>query len=140
MANQLVRILLVEDNPGDAGLFRVSLDEVGSDSFTYELTHVVRLVEALAYVEKSPFDLVFLDLSLPDASGIEAVIRMRDTAPNLPIVVMSGLLDENVADETRRLGAAAFLVKGQAEGTMLGRVIDRAMGRNRLETSPKRHV
>ena len=137
MANQLVRILLVEDNPGDAGLFRISFDEMGSESFTYELTHVVRLVEALAYVEKSPFDLVFLDLSLPDASGIEAVIRMRDTAPNLPIVVMSGLLDENVADETRRLGAAAFLVKGQADGTMLGRVIDRAMGRNRLETSPR---
>jgi hypothetical protein len=49
---------------------------------------------------------------------------------------MSGLLDDNVADEAKRLGAAAFLVKGQVDGAMLGEVIDRAIGGHRLETSP----
>lgn len=125
-----IRLLLVEDNPGDARLIRESLREAASLDFT--LTHAERLSEALQRLEEAPADLVLLDLSLPDAHGIETVRRMLDAAPELPIVVLTGLADETVAMQAVQAGAQDYLVKGTVEGPTLVRAIRYAMERRHL--------
>ena len=127
-----VRILLVEDNPGDARLLRFSLEE--AQSLRFELVHAPRLSEALEHVRDGAFDVVLLDLSLPDAHGMETVRRMLQAAPAVPIIVLTGLTDETVAVQAVQAGAQDYLVKGTVEGGPLARAIRYAMERKRLET------
>ncbi len=127
-----VRILLVEDNPGDARLLRETLRDAGS--LRWELTHAGRLSEALEAVARDGTDVVLLDLSLPDAHGMDTVARMLEAAPAVPIIVLTGLADETVAVHAVQAGAQDYLVKGTVEGATLGRAIRYAMERKRLET------
>jgi signal transduction histidine kinase len=127
-----VRILLVEDNPGDARLLRYTLEE--AQSLRFELVHASRLSEALERVRAEPTDVVLLDLSLPDAHGMDTVARMLEAAPSVPIIVLTGLADETVAVHAVQAGAQDYLVKGTVEGATLGRAIRYAMERKRLET------
>src|SRR3990172_7642586 len=80
-----IRVLHVEDNPGDARLMREILHDAGSAQF--EITLVERMDEALERLEEGEFEVVLLDLSLPDAHGLETVHRMCTAAPQTPIVV-----------------------------------------------------
>jgi sigma-B regulation protein RsbU (phosphoserine phosphatase) len=125
-----VRLLLVEDNPGDARLLRESLREV--ESLDFDLTHVGRLSEALRTLAADAVDLVLLDLSLPDAHGLETVSRVLAAAPEVPIVVLTGLADETVAVQAVQAGAQDYLVKGTVEGPTLARSIRYALERRRL--------
>jgi CheY-like chemotaxis protein len=100
-------ILLVEDNPGDARLLREVLrdgDGEGGEPAAV-VVHVERLGDAGAVLAARPVDAVLLDLSLPDARGLDTVLRMRALAPALPIVVLTGLADEAVAVEAVQAGA-----------------------------------
>jgi signal transduction histidine kinase len=126
-----VRILLVEDNPGDARLLRFTLAE--AESLRFELVHAARLSEALDHVREGPADVVLLDLSLPDAHGMETVTRMLDAAPAVPIIVLTGLTDETVAVQAVQAGAQDYLVKGSVDGGTLARAIRYAMERKRME-------
>jgi signal transduction histidine kinase len=127
-----VRILLVEDNPGDARLLRYTLQE--AQSLRFELSHAERLSDALDRVRAEPADVVLLDLSLPDAHGMDTVARMLEAAPAVPIIVLTGLADETVAVHAVQAGAQDYLVKGTVEGATLARAIRYAMERKRLET------
>jgi signal transduction histidine kinase/DNA-binding NarL/FixJ family response regulator len=133
MSDASIRILLIEDNVGDAGLLRAAFNEVSTDNFSFRVAHVDRLTHALESLAKDPFDLVLLDLSLPDTRGIDTVVRVRDAAPSLPIVIMTGLDDENVAIEAMRQGAQDYLVKGQVDSGMLVRAMRYAIERKRIE-------
>jgi sigma-B regulation protein RsbU (phosphoserine phosphatase) len=126
-----VRILLVEDNPGDARLLRFTLQE--AESLRFDLVHAARLSEALDAVRQGPADVVLLDLSLPDAHGMETVTRMLDAAPAVPIIVLTGLTDETVAVQAVQAGAQDYLVKGSVDGGTLARAIRYAMERKRME-------
>jgi signal transduction histidine kinase len=126
-----VRILLVEDNPGDARLLRETLRD--AESLRFELAHAGRLSEALERVRAGAVDVVLLDLSLPDAHGMETVQRMLEAAPAVPIIVLTGLTDETVAVHAVQAGAQDYLVKGTVEGATLGRAIRYAVERKRLE-------
>lgn len=132
MSGGPVRILLVEDNPGDARLLRLTLQE--AESLRFELVHAARLSEALERVKDAPADVVLLDLSLPDAHGMETVSRMLHAAPDVPIIVLTGLTDETVAVQAVQAGAQDYLVKGSVDGGTLARAIRYAMERKRLET------
>jgi signal transduction histidine kinase len=125
-----LRILLVEDNPGDARLLRETLREV--ESLRFELAHVERLSAALERLEAAAADVVLLDLSLPDAHGLETVSRTLAAAPELPIVVLTGLADETVAIQAVQAGAQDYLVKGTVDGPTLARAIRYALERRRL--------
>jgi sigma-B regulation protein RsbU (phosphoserine phosphatase) len=127
-----VRILLVEDNPGDARLLRFTLQE--AQSLRFELVHTARLSEALDALRAGPADVVLLDLSLPDAHGMETVTRMLQAAPDVPIIVLTGLTDERVAIAAVQAGAQDYLVKGTVDGGTLARAIRYAMERKRMET------
>lgn len=131
MTDAPVRILLVEDNPGDARLLRFTLEE--AESLRFELVHAARLSEALDAVRADPADVVLLDLSLPDAHGMETVTRMLDAAPAVPIIVLTGLTDETVAVQAVQAGAQDYLVKGSVDGGTLARAIRYAMERKRME-------
>lgn len=123
------RLLLVEDSAGDAGLLRADLSESASDRFAFEMVHVTRLSEALKQLLADPFDLVLLDLSLPDGWGIDTVEQVRAARAAVPIVILTNLNDEDVAIEAMRLGAQDYLIKGQADGPMLVRAIRYAIER-----------
>ncbi|WP_420130454.1 ATP-binding protein [Longimicrobium sp.] len=132
MTDAPVRILLVEDNPGDARLLGFTLQE--AQSLRFELAHAARLSEAMERVAEGPADVVLLDLSLPDAHGMETVTRMLHAAPDVPIIVLTGLADETVAVHAVQAGAQDYLVKGSVDGGTLARAIRYAMERKRLET------
>ena len=126
-----VRILLVEDNPGDARLLRETLRD--ARSLDFRLVHAETLKQGVEAVTGEGCDVVLLDLSLPDAHGLETVERMLAAAPTLPIIVLTGLADETIAVHAVHAGAQDYLVKGTVEGGTLARAIRYAMERKRLE-------
>lgn len=119
---QPIRVLLVEDNPGDARLLQEAVAEVGASGLV-QLVHVDRLKEALNRLSAETFDVVLLDLSLPDEQGLATVTRTHAHAPAVPIVVLSGLDDEALASRAVREGAQDYLVKGRADGHLIIRAM-----------------
>src|SRR5437870_13149220 len=112
-----IRVLLVEDNPGDARLLREALAEIGDARF--ELTHVHQLGEALKRLGEERFDTILLDLSLPGGQGMDTITRVRQGSPGLPIVVLTGLDDEGPAIKAVRAAPTVYLVKGQVARSLL---------------------
>jgi len=123
--------LLVEDNPGDARLLREMLDEEGLCKIA--LTQVETMGDAEKHLAQDAFDIVLLDLGLPDAQGLEAVRRAHAAAPGVPLVVLTGRDDESLADAALQEGAQDYLIKGQIETRGLLRALRYATERNRLE-------
>jgi signal transduction histidine kinase/CheY-like chemotaxis protein len=127
-----MRVLLVEDNDDDALLIRESLSET-----TLEIDRAERLSTALAQLRRGKFDAVLLDLSLPDAWGLESIRRLRREAAAVPIVVLTGLNDEEIAMRAVEKGAQDYLFKGQADGHLLARSLRYAIQRHRAEETLK---
>jgi PAS domain S-box-containing protein len=122
-------ILLVEDNPGDADLVR----EILPDAWAASLAHRDHLADAVAYVVASAADCVLLDLSLPDAAGLDGVVAIREVAPATALVVLTGSDDERLAMEAMQAGAEDYLVKGALDGHGMARAIRYAVERKRAE-------
>jgi signal transduction histidine kinase len=131
MTEGAIRLLLVEDNPGDAGLLRESLAELSGPAF--DVSHAARLSEAVTRLRAAPFDVVLLDLSLPDSQGLDTVSAVHTEAPRTPIVVLTGLADEAVGFAAVRHGAQDYLVKGQADALVMARAIRYAIERQHAE-------
>ena len=135
MSDKALDLLLVEDNPGDIRLIGQALQE--SSSFQYNLTIAGRLEQALRLLEARPFDLVMLDLSLPDSWGLDTFVKTQAKAPNIPIVMLTGFDIEQFAIEALRLGAQDYLVKGRMDGDVLARstryAIERKQAQQELE-------
>ncbi len=126
---------MVEDSPSDAALLRESLAEAGPGSF--EFTHVECWAEAARCLERSAYDVMLLDLSLPDVNGRSTFVQARSRAPNLPIVVLTGVEDETVGLEAVRHGVQDYLIKGQAFGRQTARAIRYAIERKQAEVALK---
>lgn len=124
-------ILLLEDNPGDVRLIREHLAETLEGEHEVECVH--RLAAGIDRAVAGEIDLILLDLSLPDSSGLETFGKMQSAAPQVPIIVLTGLNDEAVATEAVRLGAQDYLVKGEGGANLLSRSIRYAIERKRLE-------
>ena len=133
MNGATTRLLLVEDNPGEAGLIKAALHEDSYPNVKFELVHVNHLSEALQLLRESGFDLLLLDLMLPDACGVESVTRVKDVAPSLPIVIINGINEEAVAVEAMRNGAQDYLIKSEVDTGMLVRALRYAIERKRIE-------
>jgi diguanylate cyclase (GGDEF)-like protein len=127
MLNAL-RVLIVEDNPGDLALLRRYLTRVFG---AVEIAHADRIVQAFELLELDSPDVVLLDLSLPDSHGLATCNDVRLRRPDLPIVVITGLDDEDVAAEAVKAGAQDYLVKGKIDPGSLARAIRYAIERNR---------
>ncbi|HEX6070943.1 MAG TPA: response regulator [Longimicrobiaceae bacterium] len=125
------RVLLIEDNPGDARLVGELLGEM--DCCHTGFTHVERLSEGLAHLASAGADLVLLDLSLPDSTGLDTLLQVLHEAPDTPIVVLSGMRDETIALQAVRSGAQDYLSKTELTGRLLAHSLRYAMERARLE-------
>ena len=117
-----MHILLVDDSPADARLIREYLSEV--KDFYFELAHANRLKTGLEYLSNvdQSFDVILLDLNLPDSEDINSLITLR-AKTHLPIIVQSGIEDEELALKVVQEGAQDFLIKGQLSGTLLVRAL-----------------
>ncbi len=126
-----IRVLLVEDSPSDARLLCEFLQDYPPQKFAIEA--VERLEEAIRLVAEKVFDVVLLDLTLPDSTGLDTCTRMRRAAPRVPIVVLTGVDDETMALEALRQGVEDYLVKGQIQGGMVGRAMRYAVERKQAQ-------
>ncbi|HEX3012976.1 MAG TPA: response regulator [Methanobacterium sp.] len=131
MNSKPIKILLIEDNKEDAVIIREMLKETSNISF--ELKHVDRLKAGFGSLFNDSFDVLLLDLNLPDSWGFDTFIRTYDQAPELPIVIMSGFDDEDIAVKAVREGAQDYLIKGQIDGRLLARSISYAIERKETE-------
>jgi anti-sigma regulatory factor (Ser/Thr protein kinase)/FixJ family two-component response regulator len=122
-------VVLVEDSPDYARAVTAMLDGRGAQ--TYAIRHFTKLADALGYVPASDTCCVLLDLNLPDARGVEAVLRLQGVAPDVPIVVLTGLDNDEVALEAMHAGAQDYLVKGRADVDLITRSIRYALERAR---------
>lgn len=124
-------ILLVEDSASDAELLEEELARVRGVRFRLE--RACRLNQALEMLETGQYDVVLLDLTLPDARG-EAVFRaVQKTAPELPVVVLTGIVDSRLAMAVVREGAQDYLIKDEVEGRSLVRALGYAIERKKLQ-------
>lgn len=130
MADTRTHILVVEDNEGDARLLREDLSQ--DDLGHFEITWVKTLADALKAIETDTVDAVLLDLNLPDSFGLETLRVLRGLHPELPVVILSGVADENLAIDAVTEGAQDYLIKGKSDPDILSRAIIYAIERSRM--------
>src|SRR5690348_8904620 len=124
-----MRVLIVEDSNTDSTIVQRYLQR---DSAAREVHTATRLSDALAIAQTAALDVILLDMSLPDAQGLDAVRRMRTAVPRVPIVILSGLEDESVATEAMQAGAQDYLIKGHVDHVSLRRSLRYAIERQQL--------
>ena len=132
----IIKLLLVEDNRGDARLLREMLNESGS-RFT-ELTHVECMRDAETHLAQHATDVILLDPGLPDSQGLETVRRAHAAAPQSPLLILTGLDDDLLAAQALHEGAQDYLIKGEFGTRGLGRAIRYAIERNNIEEECER--
>ena len=126
-----IKILLVEDNPAD----QIMVEEVLQDAttFRYELATCERVQEAPNCIAETHPDIILLDLSLPDSSGLMTLEKVKAHSPHVPVVIFTGLADQQAGIDAINRGAEDYLVKGEiSEGTTLERTINFALERHKL--------
>jgi signal transduction histidine kinase len=131
MTENSISVLLIEDNPADSRLIRELLED--EPSVRFELKHATNLETGLERLALGDIDAVLLDLSLPDSQGIETFNHVHAYAPQVPIVVLTGLKDDVLAAETLRAGGQDFLNKGAMNLCMLNQTLRHAMDRKHSE-------
>ena len=130
MSDQPIRVLLVEDNPTDVLLIDAAL--LGQPTATFAITAVECLAAARQHLGQTVFDVVLLDLDLPDSLGLTTLLALLAHVPQTPIIVLTGLADEALGLDALQAGAQDYLVKGQVAGSELARAIRYAIERKRM--------
>lgn len=128
-----MRLLLLEDNPTDALLVEAALEEI--PGFVVEITHVETLAGARVALENGEFDVALVDLNVPDGQGLGNFEQVQSWAPRLPVIVFTGLADEEIALEAIQRGAADYLRKGPTDAMLIERSIRYAIERKKNETT-----
>ena len=130
-----IRVLLVEDDPDDALLLREAVADARLARIAW--TESDTLEGAVQKLREQSFEVALVDLSLPDSRGLETFLRLRAAAPNVPVVILTGLDDERVGLEAVQRGAQDYLVKGSLDGSMVTRAIRFAIERVRREKAER---
>ncbi len=128
--SKIIKILLIEDNPGDARLVQEILKEVRGN---FTITVAEKLGPGMKLLLSQDFDVVLLDLNLPDSHGLVTVTDLQTRFSHLPIVIMTSIDDEELAHQAVRLGAQDYLVKGNVNGELLRRTLIYAIERKQAE-------
>jgi signal transduction histidine kinase len=136
MSNAPLKVLLVEDSPSDGALLQESLRDGALGKFQFTVAE--SWADGAAHLRMATFDVLLLDLSLPDVTGQETFLRARAAAPEMPIVVLTSMEDEAVGLAAVRHGIQDYLVKGQAYGRPTARAIRYAIERKQAEEAVKR--
>ncbi|HJQ93017.1 MAG TPA: response regulator [Candidatus Thermoplasmatota archaeon] len=138
MADHALRLLLVEDNPKDARLLDLALGE--TDGIAYRLEVAPNLAEGMRRLLAGGIHLVLLDLGLPDSQGLDTLVRMVQAVADVPIVVITGLDDEEMEQAARRRGAMGYMVKGRVTSQGLVHVLQDAVARRDHARSQTRSI
>ncbi len=113
MTNPILKVLLLEDNPGDARLLHYIFAD--ATEFKVDLTWVKRLNEAFDVLSDRTFDIILTDLNLPDSFGMQTFQSLLSKAPNIPLVVLTGTSDDQLGIEAVQHGAQDYLTKGNVD-------------------------
>jgi two-component system sensor histidine kinase/response regulator len=130
-----INVLLIEDNPGDVHLVKTLLAQsniAGNGPSVINLTHTERLTSAQTMLCSDPCDLVLLDLSLPDTSGLNSFLELNQYHPTIPVVILSGHTDHELAIQAVQLGAQDYLSKNDLSTNLLVKTIHHTIERHRL--------
>lgn len=127
----IVRVLLVEDNSDDVAQFQELIADAGADRFA--LTTVGLIRGALDHLCQHTYDILLLDLTLPDGRGLSNLNQVQAIAPTMPVIVMSNINDERLALHAVKAGAQDYLVKGRMDSRVLARVMRYAIERKRVD-------
>ncbi|MCH6560611.1 EAL domain-containing protein [candidate division KSB1 bacterium] len=130
MHDSPIKTLLFEDDPGDFALLREYIAE--DKSANIKLENVQRLEDGLELLSQDKFDIILVDLSLPDSHGFETFEQINTTWPEIPIIVLTANEDDDLATQAVKAGAQDYLVKGQFEQQLLIRSIRHALERHQL--------
>ncbi len=130
MPDEKIRLLLLEDNLGDARLIR---EQLARDENFFDVLFATNLSEGLEILRNQNFDAALLDLELPDSGGLKTIESLLSRNPSLPVIVLAGHDDENMAREAVRRGAQDYLIKGSTSISFLPRIIRYAMERKNTE-------
>jgi signal transduction histidine kinase len=133
-----MRVLLIEDNPGDARLIREMLVQDAAEAYT--IHHAETLANGVDAVTGQACDVALLDLTLPDCTGMDTLSTLCAAAPDLPIVVLTGFDDRALGLEALHIGAQDYLVKGETSGPTLQRALRYAIERKRIEAADEAHL
>ncbi len=125
------RILVVEDNPADVDLIRIALAEESATEFVVE--HATRISDALKLLERTTYEVVLLDLGLPDAEGLSGLAKIAPACRRTPIVVLTGSTDKATGMAALDRGAQSYAVKGWLDSAALVKTIREAIGRRRIQ-------
>ncbi|HUT13246.1 MAG TPA: ATP-binding protein [Thermoguttaceae bacterium] len=138
------RVLLVEHDPADAQRVWLALSEARGamevQQGLFNMTWVERLAPALDLLAQEKFDALLLDLQLPDAEGFETLERVRKTAADVPVIVLTAMDDDGQALLAIQGGAQDYAAKDRLDGRLLGRTIRHAIERQRAEVQLRRHA
>ncbi|TAK12136.1 MAG: GAF domain-containing protein [Anaerolineae bacterium] len=126
-----IRVLLIEDNPGDARLIAELMREFEHDRF--EISHALDLETGLTKLEEGSIQALLLDLSLPDSQGLSTFIQAHEASPLIPVIILTGTSDRELALNAVRKGAQDYLVKGEIDARLLSRALQYALERSRRE-------
>lgn len=132
MTKKPIKLLLVDDNAEDIFLTRRMLEKRTGNSLNFHIDHRSDLTGTLAYLASENPDVVLLDLGLPESLGLQTLEHVLEAAPNLPIVVFTGLSDEELGIKAVQKGAQDYLVKGQVNLDILVRSLRYAIERKQL--------
>lgn len=130
MEKKKVRVLLIEDNPGDARLVEEILNEAPKDGlidFQIELRWFNLLQTGLGYLANGVYDLVLLDLDLPDGKGLDSVDEIYKVTTQIPIIILSGIEDDISIEEAVNRGACEYISKNELKGDRLIKSIVNAL-------------
>ncbi len=130
-----IHVLLIEDDPGDARLIQEMIKDIGYNKF--ELIYKETLIDGIQSLFENEFQVILLDLSLPDSYGLDTFTRMLDKAPEIPIIILTGTDDQKLAVEAVKSGAQDYLVKIMVNSTLLERSIYYAIERHRIKAKLK---
>jgi len=122
-----MNILIVDDDAGDVYFLRELLADVETEAT--RLVHVEILATALQRIHEEQFDVILLDFFLPGSHGIESLRRLREHAPDVPIIFLTGLKDDDLGRQMLESGAQGYLVKGQIAGAALLRTLHDVVAR-----------
>ena len=138
IGTEAIRILLIEDNARHAQLLQETMGDVVpavSGSQPYQLTHVTGLAEGLDQLHGIEFDIVLLDLSLPEAPGLDALVRIRERHEDIPIIALTARGEDELAAQALQAGAQDFLQKGKTSGELVARAIRSAVHISNLQAA-----
>ncbi len=129
MDDKIIKILYVEDEIDHVILMREFTREI--KNVHYEMTHVQQLYEALLELDSERYDIVMLNLSLPDKQGLDIITMVCERAPEIPVIVMTSMDDETMAIKALQRGAEEYLVKRKMNSNALSRILRYAIMRHK---------